>query len=354
MRKALLSVFVSGVILFGFAVAYHIQEILVLNQRIGPLIALLLDGIAALGLAYAAYRLEQSSLSESDLWRTVAWSLAGAILFTGVIGLTFLVLVIEGRPIVEPIFLVLITVEIGALAGITAGYYHARARAETRQATTVSKAVAFVNDLIRHDLRNDLNVIRGQADLLNSRASSSKEAATMGDASVIEDKTDEALTRIETTRAITETLVREPEFDEVDLSRLTGELASKLEDVFPVAVTTSLPDEAYVQANAGVRSVVDNILENAARHNDADDARIDIEIELQDNVVILRVSDNGPGIPDEEKPDGLEVDEDKFEAHGLTLVQTLVDAYDGELRIEDNDPRGTVVSIHLPRAEITE
>jgi signal transduction histidine kinase len=345
-------VFVIGAILLSVAVAYHVREILVLNQRVGPIIALLLDGTPALGLSYAAYRLEQSSLSESDLWRTVAWSLAGAIMFISVIALTFLVLVIEGRPLVEPIFLVLITVDIGALAGITAGYYHARARAETRRVSTVNTAVAFVNDLIRHDLRNDLSVIQAHADLINSETVSGEDGSGMVDVSVIEDKTEEALSRIETTRAITETLVRDSEFERVDLSQITVDLVDKIEDIFPGTITTSFPDEVYVQGNAGVWSVVDNVLENAARHNDADDPWIDVEIESQDDQVILRVSDNGPGIPDQEKPDGLEADEENFEAHGLTLVHTLVDAYDGQLMIEDNEPRGTIVSIYLPRADI--
>jgi signal transduction histidine kinase len=36
---------------------------------------------------------------------------------------------------------------------------------------------------------------------------------------------------------------------------------------------------------------------------------------------------------------------------GLYLVDTLVDRYGGEIRVEDNDPEGTVFVVELPLAE---
>ncbi|WP_130501895.1 hypothetical protein [Natrinema hispanicum] len=48
-----------GAILFLIAAIHYAHEILVLNTLIGPLVALLLDGVPALGLIYAGYCLSQ-------------------------------------------------------------------------------------------------------------------------------------------------------------------------------------------------------------------------------------------------------------------------------------------------------
>jgi signal transduction histidine kinase len=36
---------------------------------------------------------------------------------------------------------------------------------------------------------------------------------------------------------------------------------------------------------------------------------------------------------------------------GLWLVKWFVDSYDGELAFDENDPRGSVVVVRLPRTE---
>ncbi len=332
-----------GVGLFLLALAHHIQELFALNNSIGPAIALVLDGVPALGLLYGGYRLDQSEFSHENKLRVVIWSLGGSLIFLSVMGTTFFVRSIEGRVVTEPIFVLLVTAEAGAIAGLIAGYYNARARADATRAETVSDALAFVNDLIRHDLRNDLNVIDLHADLIENNQSEAN--TTGGDPAVIIDKTDEALSRIETSRAITETLVGDPDLKPVDITAITVEVANQLEATHDVTVRTDLPDKALVTANAGLWSVVDNLLENAAEHNDADDPKITVAVEVAEDTVRLSVSDNGPGIPDEEKTTLFS------EKGGLSLVHTLVESYGGTIRIEDNEPQGSRFIVEQPQVE---
>jgi len=65
----------------------------------------------------------------------------------------------------------------------------------------------------------------------------------------------------------------------------------------------------------------------------------------------LTVRDNGPGIPDGRKASLFTADGTVGEGGGLALVGTLVDGYDGRVRVADNEPRGTVVAITLPRPD---
>lgn len=336
-----------GALLFAAAVAHHVGEIRALEALSGPLLALVFDGVPALALVFAGYWVGDTDLSGRDHRTVLGWCLAGSALLVAVIGATIVVRAAEGRVIAEPIFPLLIAAEAGAIAGVIAGYNHARARREVRRATTINDAMAFVNDLIRHDLRNDLAVIQGEADMID-RAGGDGE--TDGSPETVLEKTNEALERIETSSEIVDTLVGQPDLEPVDLVPIVGDLAVRLEDAHRVDVTTDLPAEATVVANAGVRPIVDNLLENAAEHNDADDPHVAVAVETDADVVRLTVRDNGPGLP-EELQQSIETGEHGPKRGGLSLVQTLVSGFGGDLRVSDNQPRGATVVVELPRAE---
>ena len=57
-----------------------------------------------------------------------------------------------------------------------------------------------------------------------------------------------------------------------------GSSTSLCSTAFSTGLSTT--DRAPVVANAGVRSVVDNLVENAVEHNDADDPRVHVAVEL--------------------------------------------------------------------------
>jgi signal transduction histidine kinase len=116
----------------------------------------------------------------------------------------------------------------------------------------------------------------------------------------------------------------------------------------------SSPPSVRVLAGGMLSSVFANLLSNAVRHNESDVAEITVSVDVKPTEVIVRVADNGPGIPDEEKEhvfkpatkrggspgDGL----------GLSLVKRLVDSYDGHVWFEDAPGGGAVacVSLHRP------
>lgn len=335
-----------GALLFATAIAHHAREILVLNGFVGPVLALLLDGVPALGLVYAGYRLSRSDFSPRERWTVVVWSLSGIVLLVSVMTATFLVRAFEGRQVTEPAFPLLVAAEAGGIAGFVAGYYNARARTDARRSRAVSNALGFINDLIRHDLRNDLNVIRGHADLLAESATD----GGAGDPAVVADKTEEALSRIETSKLIADTLAGDPELEPVDIVPVASEMAVRIDNTFPATVRTDLPESAVVTANDGIRSVIDNLLENAVEHNDAADPHVEVAVTVAAETVRLAVTDNGPGIPDDLKESVFGPGEDGSSG-GLSLVYTLVAGYGGDVHVEDAEPRGTRFVVELPRPE---
>ncbi|WP_323675200.1 ATP-binding protein [Halorubellus sp. PRR65] len=340
-------VLVLGATLFLIAVAHHAREYVALGGGVGPVVALLLDGLPALALAYGGYRLAGSGLSARQRRLAATWCALGGALFGSVMIATFVVRSLEGRPLIEPVFPLLIAFEAGATAGLIAGYSRASARAEAQRARTVSDALTFVNRLMRHDLRNDLATIQMYANLEDG--DDAEAPAGHGRAAVVGEKAEEALDRIETSRSITETFVGDPEFDAVDLVPMVEALAARVEDSFGVSVETEFAGSGLVRANAGLQSVVDNLLENAAEHNDAAEPVVRVRVESDGDTVRLLVSDNGPGIPDERKRTLFERD-DGEPGSGLSLVNRLLGQYGGDVRVSDNDPQGTTFVVTLPRA----
>lgn len=334
--------------MFLSALVHHTAEFYALNKLVGPLIAVLLDGLPALGLIYAGYWLAGTDLPPKGRWQAWIWCLVGATLFVAVMGLSLLVRAFEGRAIAEPLFPLLIAAEAGGLAGVVAGYYTGRARVETRRAQTMSDALGFVNSLIRHDLRNDLSVIHGHAELIDTNAGSTDTETGPDSVSIITRKTDEALTRIETTSAVAKTLTGDADLEQVDLAAITAEMATRIKNTYDLPVAIEIPDRAPVTANAGLRSVVDNLLENAVEHNDAEDPQIRAAVELNTETARLIVTDNGPGIPDKQKERILDSQSGEDSSGGLSLIQILIEGYGGKIRIEDNDPRGSIVTVELP------
>jgi signal transduction histidine kinase len=116
------------------------------------------------------------------------------------------------------------------------------------------------------------------------------------------------------------------------------------------------PPSIEVIAGGMLPSVFANLLSNAVRHNDAETVEIRVGVEVSVDEVLVRVADNGPGIPDAEKESVFEPATKRVdspgEGLGLSLVKRLVDSYGGRVWFEDASGDGTVACVALRRADI--
>jgi signal transduction histidine kinase len=101
----------------------------------------------------------------------------------------------------------------------------------------------------------------------------------------------------------------------------------------------------------GLRLVVDNLLENAALHGGG---RVDVDLGREDGRWLLRVADDGPGIPAGERGRVLEPFARGRETTaqgtglGLAIVAQQVGLHGGELRLADSELGGLAVEVRLP------
>jgi PAS domain S-box-containing protein len=210
-----------------------------------------------------------------------------------------------------------------------------------------------LNRLLRHDIRNDMSVVLGWAELLEEHVDEEGEdllrRILASGEHVVE------LTKL--AREYAETLTDETAMRivPVDLRpTLERELAIRRE-TYPDAefvVEGEIPD-VEVRANELLSSVFRNVLNNAVQHNDSATPVVEVSCEERDADVVVAVADNGPGVPDDRKESIFGKGERSIDSAGtgigLYLVRTILDECGGEVRVTDNDPTGSVFSVTLPK-----
>ena len=121
----------------------------------------------------------------------------------------------------------------------------------------------------------------------------------------------------------------------------------------PVHRTTPEGPGETVRADPhDVAEVLDILLRNAARH--APGARVDVEVHRAGARVVVRVADQGPGVPPGLRATlftrGARGPSSPGSGLGLAMARRLTDRNDGDLVLEESTPRGTVFALVLPAA----
>jgi PAS domain S-box-containing protein len=221
--------------------------------------------------------------------------------------------------------------------------------------TKREQRLRVLNRVLRHDIRNDVNVIRGWAERLRSADSSDENVPRYTE--YIVRKADEIVHLSDQARQV-ERLARSDEdaLEPIDLVSRLGEQLDRVRREHPgVEIRTDLPGRAAVVSLDLVDSAIDNVLENAVEHNDADRPVIDVRVAgTGSGEVELRVADDGPGIPAEERAALERGDEDPLthtSGLGLWITKWIVSESGGTVEFEDNEPSGTVVTMRFPSVE---
>jgi len=141
----------------------------------------------------------------------------------------------------------------------------------------------------------------------------------------------------------------------VDLDDLVFDAAHDLRANSDLQVNTSAVSAGRVAGDiAGLKRMLGNVVENAARHTRG---QISFTLTEADGTVLLTVDDNGPGIPLADRERVLErfVRLDDARARdtggsglGLAIVAELVGAHGGEIVITDSTLGGARIELHLP------
>jgi PAS domain S-box-containing protein len=213
-----------------------------------------------------------------------------------------------------------------------------------------SRQIRVIDRVLRHNLRNNLNVIEGFASMVRE--------STAGELSAYAERITDASERLAQTadkeRNITQFLSAQPQTEPLDVAPIVEEVVDGFRRRCPDAgLTVSTDESCRVDAVPQIHRAIAELVGNAITHSDRESPSVEVSVTPADATVRIAVADDGPGIPDIEQgvlTHGTEI-EPLYHGSGLGLwyVNLLVQHSDGTLAFENNDPTGSVVTIRLPR-----
>jgi PAS domain S-box-containing protein len=208
-----------------------------------------------------------------------------------------------------------------------------------------------LNRILRHNLRNDLNVVINYADLI--AANGDEDTAEF--ARRIESQSQGLVSLGETARRATDALDGEPTYREFALDKLLDEVVADVQSAHPGAtISRSVPASLCVESDWNLLAlVVDSLVENGVVHGgEAPNVEITfVGIADDGNSLLLAVSDDGPGIPDHELSviqRGEESDLEHGSGLGLWTVVWGMGTLGGEATFETPADGGTTVTLRIP------
>ncbi|ESP87870.1 PAS domain S-box protein [Candidatus Halobonum tyrrellensis] len=222
--------------------------------------------------------------------------------------------------------------------------------------------------VLRHDLRNELNVVLGYADAL--AADGDDRTAEWG--ATIRDSAERLAALGERVRGVDRSLRGTDHGGRpTDVARVVDRVAERLAERHPEAdVAVDCDGVAAAYADDLLPTAVWNLAENAVEHHDGDPT-VRFGVRCDGETVVVRVCDDGPGIPESERrpvESGHETQLEHASGLGLWLTRWIVDGVDGDIAFHERDsevgcacpsdrstrecdPTGSVVTLHLRAAE---
>ena len=211
----------------------------------------------------------------------------------------------------------------------------------------------LLNQVMRHDIRNDLQLVEAYAELLDDHVDEEGESYL----EVIKENTESAVGLTTTVRDLSRVMLREDvEPEGVALDRVLSQQVEEVRSSYSEAVFTvdgTIPS-VEVLADEMLGSVFRNVLRNAVQHNDETLPVVDVtaRVDDADQAAVVRIADNGPGVPPPQREEIFGKGEKGLDSPGagigLYLVRSLVEGYGGEVWVEDNEPKGAIFVIRLP------
>jgi len=199
--------------------------------------------------------------------------------------------------------------------------------------------LAVLNRVLRHNLRNEVDVLKSHAEMLDE--DDEEIAPILESADAIGALGQQA-------RRIDQYISGSPDHTTVDLNETVQSVLDTVgADDTTVDISVDIPSTATLVTNrSAVIGAVESALDNAVRYADS---TVSVTAESRPGGFCLRVTDDGPGIPDwelESLDAGTESPLQHTTGLGLWQLKWAVRALNGDLSFDTAD--GTTVEIFVP------
>lgn len=206
--------------------------------------------------------------------------------------------------------------------------------------------ISVINRVLRHNVRNELTVIRGNAEMLTAEL----DGAAKSDVEAIVRAADRLLNITESAQDIEANRELSPELETLDVVPIITRSIGQLEDRYPdTSVTTDIPETAVAETLPQIETALWELLENAAEHAGPQPS-VEITVARSSELTVITIADDGPGLPEDEREvlaNGKEEPLIHGQSLGLYLAYWIITNLDGEIAILGSES-GTTITIKLP------
>lgn len=225
---------------------------------------------------------------------------------------------------------------------------------EITQQKRREQRLKVLNRVLRHNLRNAVNVIIGRTEQLETSVDDRHLPAVRA----IRNRGEELAGLSQKARQINhiDNYRDEKKGEALDIVDQTESIVATFREEHPkVAFTLEAPTRAraFIKHEELFVIAVRNIIENAMEHNDAAQPCVSVVINKKSESTQVRIEDNGPGVPQIEQ----EVFQSETESPlqhsqgiGLWLAYWSATACDGDIDIDSSVSEGAAITLEFPSA----
>lgn len=204
--------------------------------------------------------------------------------------------------------------------------------------------------VLRHNLRNDINVVLGMAESIQQQ---SEVSGVCNKADKIKSKAEGLAQLSDESKIVDKVLRGQTSLSSVSLTPVINQSVSTCRQRFENStIETSITCDAAINADRRLKIVLDNLLDNALRYDPSEKPYAEVVVRSDDDSsVLVEIIDRGPGIPQSEV-DIIVGDSDVTplthgSGLGLWLVKWIIESYRADLSIETSGTEGSIVSLHF-------
>ena len=304
-----------------------------------------------------------TSWQPTDLPRLMAWIfvalVAGLLLCQTVVVflqgismlslMTFIVLGVFGVPFSEYIAhagTALIIVALMLVASHMLESYIKKLDYHIVESSRKARELEVYAQLLRHDLRNDLQAILNSVEIAEMFLEVNTEK--------VKENLSQSLSLGKRITQLLHVFSMPVEIPSTDLVEHIKDIALESQETYSnlrveISSTQDVQNRTFTSSRL-LPMVWTNIFRNAAQYC-GDPAIVNVQVSTDDNSFLIIISDNGPGIPDDKKEwlfrrgSNSEPGEGGM---GLYLSRVVVEAHNGSINLADQDDGGTKFIIKIP------
>lgn len=344
-----------GALLLGAAswhlVTTHISTMIVETNTVRFVLELVEAGLITVPpilLVYLGYRTSVRDLPRECQWRILYWVLVGLTGVVGVITAVNIHRVLLGYPPQNSLVVMelLTGAGVGSLLGFAVGNNRISSDLQAKTIEDQRDAFLFLNRLLRHHILNSIQLIDGYTAQLENYDDDDLHQMR----EIVQTRSQEITSVIRNVQTIVSSFTDTPQLESLNLTTIVASECDKAREAYETAeFEVDLPEAVYVESNELLIVVLRHLIDNAVQHNDQATPRIHVNVENHGQTARVRISDNGPGISTNDADRCIDPGEAGDRGTGLYLANRVVSQQGGQLLFEDNSPRGTTVTVELPK-----